>query len=180
MTTIPKTAEGIIIDSVEYLSELVISGDQEDHLENWSSLKYFWNQYKQTEGRSKFGRLNARMRMAETTVYALHLLPYEDCGAAKKMKIVPLVKWGPKSWDLLKRKLVGLRDCLVRKDGKRILLTPENEIASPDPNREKSPIYNKQLNDLLVTITANQMISSFRQELERGEPVSQSALEEFR
>lgn len=201
MTLPPEKAQDFITDVLEYHSDMIVKRcDDEDRLDHWKSLQYFWSLYPGKKC-SKFGRVANRRRMAEVVVLACHLDPYEVADAHKRtttgtrsypepddaslsadddVEPVPMVTWGPEHWSKLKQQLHFLRECLLRKDATRKIVRKQDERNAVDLKRSESAFYTRDLDRLLGKISVNAAISRFRRELESGSPVRYALLVDFR
>ena len=170
--TVPAFAEGFLADVIEYHSDKLLRGCEQDFTSHWESLNYFWKLYTgtfvasaagsthhhQQRERSKHGRICNRRRMAQIIVVCSH----GDGGDGAAMS-----DWSPEQWQSLKSLLDTLRKSLIRADAHEPLTDVSDENCATDTRRLRHPLFAKKYDKLVDILVVNELVSRVRHPIER-------------
>ena len=174
-SAVPALAEGFLVDVIEYHSDILIHGCEQDSVSHWESLDYFWKLYtgsttkrgsgagtgsggrahhqeQQQQRRSKYGRINNRKQMAQIIMFACHLDAYKHDAAADNSndddnEDSPLGFSPMVEWDRKQWKWLKKRIEALRKS----LMRVDAHEPLVDPRNENCATDDRRLNHPLFT-----------------------------
>lgn len=168
--TVPVLADGFVADAIEYHSDILIRGCEQDASSHWEALDFFWKLYtgritaigngagasrtpQPRRGRSKYGRICNRRRMAQIIVM---------CSQCKDDDHAPMLDWSAPKWRWLRSQMDTLRESLMRADSHEPLKDPSDENCAADTRRLCHPLFSNKYEKLGDILLINEVLSPLR------------------